>query len=384
MRVLIPVDHAVGSSGPHRNVVGSLNALGARNDVEVVLLTGRIDATEPYASAANIDVTLGFAPHDPKRVVSNVRHIRAAARCCDVVYVPTNLKSFLFAQTVRRGRRLVAGPNVTHLPLPGRQDAPGKIELNLMCDAWFEPSIVRRDHVSRVAGVRTVEYIHHAIDLEKFSPDARDPDVWGRYGVPERAYKVIFVGRDDEARKGVRQLLEAIEFVQRAPDGMPVHFVLVGKLSEQTTRRVRELSNATAIPFTPSGELARLYASSDIAVVPSSWETFGFTALEAMACGIPVVAARAGALPEVVIDGQTGILVDMVAPGSVFVADASARLAGALCELVNDPERRRALGINARHLAEAYFSESRLGEELVAILRGEPVGHVDPRQTVTP
>lgn len=383
MRVLIPVDHAVGISGPHRNVVGSLNALGAREDVEVVLLTGQIDETEPYASATNIEVRSGFAPHDPKRVVSNLRHIRAAARGCDVVYVPTNLKSFFYAQTVRRGRRLVAGPNVTHLPLPGRQDAPGKTELNLMSDAWFEPSIVRRDHVNRVAGVRTVEYIHHAIDLVKFSPDARDPSAWGEYGVPDRALKVIFVGRDDEARKGVRQLLEAIELVNRAGDRTAMHFVLVGRLSEQTTQRVRELPNATAIPFTPSGDLARLYASSDIAVVPSSWETFGFTALEAMACGIPVVAARAGSLPEVVTDRETGILVDMVAPGSVFVDDASTRLADALCELLVSPDERRALGSNARRLAEAYFSESRLGEELVAILRGDPIGHADPRQVVS-
>src|SRR5690606_37825582 len=54
MRVLVLVDHAVGISGPHRNVVGTLNALSAREDVDLRVLTGKIGASEPYAARCEI------------------------------------------------------------------------------------------------------------------------------------------------------------------------------------------------------------------------------------------------------------------------------------------------------------------------------------------
>jgi glycosyltransferase involved in cell wall biosynthesis len=369
MRVLIPVDHAVGVSGPHRNVVGSLNALGARDDVEVVLLTGRIDPGEPYASAPHIDVHLGFAPHDPKRVPQNVWRIQRAARGCDVIYVPSGLKSFLYAQSVRRGRRLVAGPNVTPLPFGKRHDSPGKLELKYMSDAWFEMSRSRQAHVRRQSGVREVGVIHHAIDLDKFSPNRRRMEVWSSNGVPPDSIKVIFVGRDNEPRKGVPQLLDAADLLAASGRG-DIHTILVGRMSDETRARAGVLPHVSVLGVRTGVELAELYASADIAVIPSSWESFGFTVLEAMASGLPVISSRSGGIPEIIDDGISGVLLDLVDQQTRHHANAGHLIANAIAELASNAEARQGLGRAARARAEGYFSEDRLGNDLMAVFQG--------------
>lgn len=368
LSVLIPVDHAVGISGPHRNVVGSLNALGRRDDVRMVLLTGMIDESEPYASAPNIEVHLGFHPHDPKRIATNLWRMRRAARGCDVIYVPSGLKALLYAQTVHPSRRLVAGPNVTPLPIGNRGDSPGIIELKYLSDAWFEASRARRDHVRRVTGNASVSYIHHAIDTKRFSPKHNNDGVWDTLGVPGDRLKALYVGKD-YALKGVSQLLDAATtLVATCPD---VHFVLVGTMTDETLARATALPNVTFVGFRMGNELPALYASADLSVVPSSWEGFGFTVLEAMASGVPVIGSNAGAIPELIRDGETGLIVDIVA-GRNHLPDAGARIAGAISRLATDPGMRKQLGSAARQRVLAEFSETRLGNDLMAIFRNEP------------
>lgn len=368
MNVLIPVDHAIGSSGPHRNVVGSLNALGARDDVSVTLLTGAIDPEEPYARAPNLEVRIGFRPDDPWRMASNLDALRAAARECDVIYVPTNLRSLIYAQAGRRGRRLVAGPNVSHLPVR-RVDSPGRPELAWMCDLWIEASHYRRDHVLRCTGARNVDCVRHAINPDTFSPSHRSPETWRRLGIPETTLKVVYVGRDNEPRKGVAELVDAIERLNRDGRGRHLDFILCGQMSEATSRRTVGMANVHRIGFCRGAELAAIYAASDIGVVPSSWENMPFTVLEAMASGLAVVASRSGGIPEQIVDGESGILVDL-AEGGRHRVDAGARLATAIAELVDDPARRHRLGLAARRRVLEHFSEARLGSELVARFRG--------------
>src|ERR1039458_9419544 len=98
LRLLVLVDHARGITGSHRNVVGSLNALSKREDVQLRLLCREIDEQEPYAQSTGIDIRLGYDPHDPRHFVGNIRRVLSAARNCDVIYVPSGLKSLLYAQ----------------------------------------------------------------------------------------------------------------------------------------------------------------------------------------------------------------------------------------------------------------------------------------------
>ena len=369
MNVLVPVDHAVGVSGPHRNVVGSLNALCARGDTTVTLLTGAIDESEPYARSANLRLHLGFDPHRPARIAGNVRRLWQAAQGCDVVYVPTNLKSFLYAQLVRRGRRLVAGPNVTHLPVR-KTDAPGRIELLGMCDLWLEASEARRRHVTRASGVTAnVRCIRHSIDSRKFSPERRSDSVWTEFALPADRVKVVYVGRDNEVLKGVTQLLDAAEIIARAGDAGRVTFVLVGRMSDRTLHRIEGMDNVIATGFRKGDELATLYASADISIVPSSWENMPFTVLEAMSSGLAVIASRIGGIPEQIEDGVSGILLDLADERSLHRPEAGTLLAEAILGLVRDPERRRSLALAARARVLSHFSEERLGRELYEVLR---------------
>jgi glycosyltransferase involved in cell wall biosynthesis len=368
LKVLIPVDHAVGISGPHRNVVGSLNALGARDDVEVVLLTSVVERSEPYGSASNIDICLGFRPHDPKRIIPNLWNMQRAARGCDVIYVPSGLKAFLYAQSARIGRPLVAGPNVTPLPIgKKRHDSPSRFELDYMCDAWIEMSRHRRDHVRRVTGYSDVGFIHHAIDTARFSPARRGALDWEELGFRPGSTKVLYVGRDNEPRKGVAQLLDAAERIAAA-GRTDIEFALVGRMSPTTLARTESMDTVRALEFRKGEALADVYANADISVVPSSWESFGFTALEAMASGIPVVTACAGGLPEIVEDAGTGILLD-IADHGIHRPDAGIALAAAITRLADDRELRTSMGESGRERALAHFSEARLGEDLVKLFR---------------
>jgi glycosyltransferase involved in cell wall biosynthesis len=95
-------------------------------------------------------------------------------------------------------------------------------------------------------------------------------------------------------------------------------------------------------------ELARRYGESEVAVVPSLYEGFSLPAIEAMACGVAVVATTGGALPEVVgNDGETGLLVTPNDPSA---------LAGAIGRLLDDPELRSRLGAAGRERVISRFT----------------------------
>ncbi len=105
--------------------------------------------------------------------------------------------------------------------------------------------------------------------------------------------------------------------------------------------------------------LAEEYVSADLFCLPSAQEGFGIVFLEAMAAGLPVVACRAAAIPEVVLDGETGVLVPPGAPEA---------LAHAIEGLLSDPARARALGAEGRRRAGAYTPE-RIAERFLNAVR---------------
>ena len=94
----------------------------------------------------------------------------------------------------------------------------------------------------------------------------------------------------------------------------------------------------------------------------SRWEGFGIVLLEAMLASLPIVATRVSAVPEVVVDGETGLLVE---PGDVEA------LAAALDALLADPERARALGAAGAQRARSEFSVARMAERTIGVYRAE-------------
>lgn len=159
--------------------------------------------------------------------------------------------------------------------------------------------------------------------------------------------------------KGHEDLFEALARVNR----QDVLCLVVGSGPRRAALEARavDLNIADRVEFLGQrSDVPAILAETDVAVVPSRAEALGRVALEAMAAGVPVVASDVGGLGEVVVDGETGILVP---PG-----DPPA-LAGALRELVDDAQRRRRLGSNAQTRVVDRFAFERGVRALEAVYR---------------
>ncbi|MGH7608746.1 MAG: glycosyltransferase [Candidatus Dormibacteria bacterium] len=175
------------------------------------------------------------------------------------------------------------------------------------------------------------------VDLVRFQP--RDPArLRRRLGLDGRKV-VLFAGRL-EPLKGPDTLVDAFaELVRRPGLGERLQLMLVGDVSSDGAlvgQRAELASRAQALGLDgrvcfmgaqPQDRLALLYCLAEVVAVPSHTESFGLVALEAQACGIPVVAAAVGGLRDVVADGRTGYLVEGREPAAY--AEAIARVVGA-------------------------------------------------------
>ncbi|HEY3786674.1 MAG TPA: glycosyltransferase [Steroidobacteraceae bacterium] len=147
--------------------------------------------------------------------------------------------------------------------------------------------------------------VHHTVhqplgvDATVFSPAARTTDLRRRLGLSAQARVLVYAGRF-AAEKNLPVLFQAMQML-----GRPYHLLMIGG-----ERAARPAPNITMLPYRrDSAELAGWLASADALVHAGTKETFGLVILEAMACGRPVVATRAGAIPEFV-DGSVGMLAE--------------------------------------------------------------------------
>jgi glycosyltransferase involved in cell wall biosynthesis len=120
--------------------------------------------------------------------------------------------------------------------------------------------------------------------------------------------------------------------------------------------------------------IVTLYSHAAVFVCPSVYEPFGIINLEAMACETPVVASAVGGIPEIVVPGETGLLVPVDASGGASPeprdADAfSAALADAINSLLRDPGRRSAMGAAARRRVLDHFSWRSIAVQTLSFYR---------------
>jgi len=150
--------------------------------------------------------------------------------------------------------------------------------------------------------------------------------------------------------KGLVPLLEAVAKLRTERD---VELVVIGhpRPGGRVDRAIERLGLGPAVRCVTGitdDELAHLYGEAEVAVVPSLYEGFSLPAIEAMACGVALVATTGGALPEVVgRDGETGLLVPPDDPGA---------LAAAIARLLDDPELRARLGEAGRQRVMHRFT----------------------------
>ncbi|MDT3316922.1 glycogen synthase [Microbacterium sp. KSW4-11] len=221
-----------------------------------------------------------------------------------------------------------------------------------------------------------VRVIYNGIDVDAWQP-REDPELLSRWGIDPTRPSVVFVGRITR-QKGLPYFLRAAELLPPevqlilcagAPDTPEIMAEVQGLV--QQLQRSRE-GVVWIEEFLPRSDLCAILTSATTFVCPSVYEPLGIVNLEAMACGAAVVGTATGGIPEVVIDGVTGRLVEIeqVEDGTgtpvdpeKFVAD----LAATLTEVVSDPERARAYGRAGRERAASAFSWDAIADETAAL-----------------
>jgi alpha-maltose-1-phosphate synthase len=207
-----------------------------------------------------------------------------------------------------------------------------------------------------------IHVIRNGIDTTEYAPD---PATWvlDRYGVDRARPYVLFVGRITR-QKGVPVLLRAASgLVPEAQlvlcAGAPDTPELLAEVTELVDGLQASRSGVLWIPeMLLKPEIIQLMTHAAVFAVPSVYEPLGIVNLEAMACETAVVASRTGGIPEVVADGETGLLVP---PGD------PAALAEALNALLRDPDRARAMGQAGRKRAVAEFGWHAIAAQTVAL-----------------
>ncbi len=201
-----------------------------------------------------------------------------------------------------------------------------------------------------------IKVVPNPVDTRFFVPDGQRP-----------RQEIIMSARLEKRKLG--RLPEALPIIlQRCPQAV---FRFVGSDGiDESGRSWRERLSQCVPPDqrsrivfeeAPREEMAQKYRQAAVAVMASRWENFPYALLEAMACGTPVVATRAGGLPEMVDDGVNGIL---VAP------EDGGALADSVCTLLENQELQVRMGRNARRLVEERFSVDAVTPKMIEAYSG--------------
>lgn len=196
--------------------------------------------------------------------------------------------------------------------------------------------------------------IHYGLDPCAFLQDAGEGvDVRSELGISADAPLVSVVGRLTE-QKGHTYLLDAFaEVIQALPSA---HLLVVGdgELRLALERQAARLGLRDSVTFTGRREdVPRIMMALDVLVMPSLWEGFGLVLLEAMAAGRPVVASQVSAISEIVVEGETGLLVPPADPKA---------LAKALLTILVDPTLAVGMGHHGRARLEQEFTIGKMIE----------------------
>ncbi|MGR3572843.1 glycosyltransferase family 4 protein [Brevirhabdus sp.] len=233
--------------------------------------------------------------------------------------------------------------------------------------------IARMDHVIATSG-KTAGYLQrpatvilHGIDATAFTPVADKAAARKALGLPRDGQLIGCYGRI-RRQKGTDVFVDAMIDLLRDRPG--AHALVMGRATESHAdflaglkARVAQAGLQERILFCPEvtvDRMAQWYQVLDLFIAPQRWEGFGLTPIEAMSCGVPVIATRVGAFEELVVEGETGRLVP---------AGEVAAMRQAATGLLDDPARLSEMAANARAHVLAHFRLEREAEEIMQVYR---------------
>jgi len=198
-----------------------------------------------------------------------------------------------------------------------------------------------------------IKVTHAGVDEKFFTATRKRKEV-------KENFKLLFVGRLNGPReqKGVDVLLKAMPLILEK-HGVMLNIIGTGSRADEYKKLAKDLKIDKRVEFSGRVEHEKLperYANADLFVFPSRRESFGLVLAEAMAAGLPVVSTKVGAIPEVVEDGEAGILVQ---------PDDPRKFAEAVNTLLNNPEKMKTMGLKGRERVRKYFTWDKVAMRVI-------------------
>lgn len=222
---------------------------------------------------------------------------------------------------------------------------------------------MRQLFLSYVKEPERLKLIPNAVVIEKYNPNIDGEAMRQQLGIPQGAPVVVLAGRLTPY-KGQEDFIRAAAIVlKKYPDA---YFLMAGRenfpgYQAVLERKIAELGIGERVKLIGfCADIPALYAGSSVVTMPSHSESFGLVALEGMAMKKPVVATRAGGVPEFLPDGEAGLLIEPL--------DYEG-LATAITRLLDDPQMARKMGENGRRIAENCYNEHIYGTQIADLFR---------------
>lgn len=211
----------------------------------------------------------------------------------------------------------------------------------------------------------SITVICNGVDVKRYGHAVDKSWVRSELGLETNAHVAAVVGTLKK-QKGHQYLIEAAASIVRQCPNWHLLVIGDGELREELQAQSERLGLGKHIHFLGNrGDVPDLLAASDLFVLPSLWEGLPMALIEAMASGLPIVATEVSGTVQVMVSGETGIL---VSPG-----DAQ-KLTEAILRLVSDPEQALAMGVAARCRVEEEFSAQKQALEHLALYHGSLQG----------
>jgi sugar transferase (PEP-CTERM/EpsH1 system associated) len=253
--------------------------------------------------------------------------------------------------------RVYTQHGVTMFPCSRKRLTALKI-LSHFIDRWVTVSHSVRSEIIEYTGLSEVKFVTivNGIDAGKFKPSIKN-DLKHDLGLERFDLIIGTVGRLSP-EKDHATLIEAFRLIPNQSGNTCLVIVGDGKQRSQLESMIEDLGlNTTVFLLGNRTDIPDVLANFDIFVNSSKSEGIPLTILEAMACGLPVVATRVGGNPEIIADEVTGLMVPS--------QDAQA-MKNAIVSILQDPEKMKQMGMEGRRRAEQYFSLEAMTEQYLS------------------